>query len=237
MEIRHYLALTAAEFLSVSEIPAHCAWMACHFSPYGTGLSNLPDSLPDGAALMLNDRIPFCGHDPKRIADQLAQAADALGYSALLLDFHQENIPELKELCAYLTHALPCSTVVSDTYAADLGCPVFLQPCPHHLLLEDHIAPWKNRELWLDLAINGEHICLTEAGAVICPMPMGEIPETGFADPLTHCHYAIETGTDSARFRLWRTAEDLQKLKEAAIALGITRFAGLYQEMHPVRNK
>lgn len=232
MEIRHYLALTASEFTSAADFPSHCAWMACHFSPYGTGLSNLPCSLPENSLLTLNDRISFQEHNPERIREQLIQAASTLKCSAVLLDFQQENSRELKELAAYLSSGLPCPTVVSDSYADGLDCPVFLGPCPHHIALPDHTAPWHNRELWLDLAMNAEIIFLTDTGASIHDMPWGEIPEGGFADTPLHCHYAMETGKDSARFRLWRTQEDLQALKDAAITLGIRNFVGLYQEFH-----
>ena len=46
MAIRQYLAMTAAEMTQAGSLPRHSAWMACHFSPYSTGLTNLPDRLP-----------------------------------------------------------------------------------------------------------------------------------------------------------------------------------------------
>ena len=42
MAIRQYLAMTAAEMTQAGSLPRHAAWMACHFSPYSTGLTNLP---------------------------------------------------------------------------------------------------------------------------------------------------------------------------------------------------
>ena len=48
MAIGRYFAMTAAEIRGCSALPAGIAWMACHFSPYGTGLSNLPPELPEG---------------------------------------------------------------------------------------------------------------------------------------------------------------------------------------------
>ena len=66
-----YLAMTPAEFNSVSQPPPDFAYMACHFSPYGTGLGNLPTVLPPESLLILNDRTPIHGHDPQRIFDQL----------------------------------------------------------------------------------------------------------------------------------------------------------------------
>ena len=73
MAIPLYLAMTAREFRICKTVPANMAWMACHFSPYGTGLSNLPTSLPPGSMIILNDRTPICGHDPELIAAQLKE--------------------------------------------------------------------------------------------------------------------------------------------------------------------
>ena len=53
--IRLNLAMTAAE-LGAAPLPSHPAWMACHFSPYSTGLTNLPPKLPQDSLLILNDR-------------------------------------------------------------------------------------------------------------------------------------------------------------------------------------
>ena len=46
MAIRPFLAMTAAEIRGTETLPPKTAWMACHFSPYSTGLSNLPKDLP-----------------------------------------------------------------------------------------------------------------------------------------------------------------------------------------------
>ena len=74
MPIPCYLAMTAAEYARAKELPGRLAWMACHFAPYGTGVVNLPQQLPEGSVLMLNDRIPICGHDPLLVADMLSRS-------------------------------------------------------------------------------------------------------------------------------------------------------------------
>lgn len=230
MKIRRYLAMTAAEIASFPTPLEKCAWMACHFSPYGTGLSNLPPALPRDSILILNDRIPICGHDPERIAAQLRQTVDALGCDSVLLDFQQENVAELAELASHLTAMLPCPTAVSDRYAGELDCPVFLSPCPHHEPLWEHLSRWKGREIWLDLAVDAETIILTKKGSSILPLPLGEFPPGGHREKTLHCHYSIETGADVARFTLWRTREDLEALAQEAEKLGITTLIGLHQE-------
>ena len=230
MAIRTYLAMTAAEFAMVNPRPSHIAWMACHFSPYGTGLSNLPSSLPPDSLLILNDRIPICGHDPQRVTEQLKNTTVALGCCGVLLDFQQELVPEIRVLAARLVEELPCPVAVSEPYAWELDCPVFLSPCPHHIPLEQHIAPWLGRRLWLDLAVNAETITLTTEGSRVLPLPLRELPSGGHRENLLHCHYSIEAKTDSAQFTFWRTTEDLETLAAEAEALGAEVLVGLFCE-------
>ena len=231
MATRRYLAMTAAEFAAAEPLPPNIAWMACHFSPYGTGLSNLPPALPAGSLLILNDRIPFSGHDPHRIAQQMKQAAEALDCAGVLLDFQRPDCPELERLSGALVSALPCPVAVAEAYAGDFDSPVFLSPCPHHTPLAEYIVPWAGRELWLDLAVDAEIITVTKDGAQFYPLPLGEIPEGGYHDEKLHCHYRTETGENFARFTLWRTQEDLDALAKEAEGLGIRTLVGLYQEL------
>lgn len=231
MAIRPFLAMTAAEFGSAEKHPEHIAWMACHFSPYGTGLTNLPASLPPGSLLILNDRIPICGHDPERIAGQLLKVSEDTSCCGLLLDFQRTGVEESLGLARHLIASLPCPVAVSDCYAAQLDCPVFLSPCPHHVPLSQYILPWQGRELWLDLATNSETILLTRERSWITPLPLGEIPEGGHVDSTLHCHYSIEAGTDSVRFTLWRNREDIAALSEEAQALNIKVLVGLFSEL------
>lgn len=231
-----YLAMTAAEISNLSPLPGRICWMACHFSPYGTGLSNLPSALPPDCILMVNDRIPFRGHDINRIGQQLRQAVETLKCSGVLLDLQTPDVPGLRELARHLTSALPCPVAVSEGYAAGLEGPVFLAPCPHHTPLREHIESWTGRELWLDLAVDAEIITLTREGAAIFPLPLGEMPETGHWDENLHCHYITETGEDHARFTLWRTRDDLEALAREAERLGINTLVGLFQECG-VRNQ
>ena len=84
-----YLAMTGREILAAQSAASRCAYMACHFSPYSQGLTNLPTSLPPSSMLILNDRTPICGHDPQRICGELAQMADAF---SLAFFFRQRSI-------------------------------------------------------------------------------------------------------------------------------------------------
>ena len=64
MAITPFLAMTAAEMRNISVCPPKIAWMACHFSPYGLGLSNMPKDLPSNSLLIVDDYTPPSGHDP-----------------------------------------------------------------------------------------------------------------------------------------------------------------------------
>lgn len=234
MAIRPFLAMTAAEMKNISSFPGEVAWMACHFSPYGLGLSNLPGSLPPGSLLILNDRTPIHGHDPRLIAQQLGECAAHLGCCGVLLDFQRSKEAETAELVKILSDALPCPVGVSEMYAEGVDCPVFLSPVPPSVALQSHLAPWKGREIWLETAMEGEIITLTEQGAEVTPLPCFEKKFDGFAEDKLHCHYQIQFEDDSARFTLWRTREDLEGLLNEGAQCGITAAVGLYQELYSV---
>lgn len=230
MAIVHYLAMTGAEMAEKSFLPDHIAWMACHFSPYGSGLSNLPKWLPPDSLLILNDRTPICGHDPVLIAAQLGQCIARLQCVGLLLDFQRPGEPQLSELTDYLCRALPCPVVVSEAYAAALECAVFVSPIPADVPMASRLAPWNGREIWLDTAMDGMEIVLTEQGATSAPLPVWEHPVRGFAEERLHCHYRSSLDETHAVFTLWRTAEDIAGQLEEAEALGVAAAVGLYQE-------
>lgn len=230
MAIPLYLAMTAAEFSACGGLPEKIAWMACHFSPYGTSVSNLPRTLPEGSLLILNDRTPVHGHDPQRIADELRQAVKALGCSGLLLDFQRPGCEETAKI-AHALLALPCPVCMSECYAKELDCPVFLPPVLPHVPIEEHLAPWAGREIWLEAALEGEELTLTESGCQIsAPGVPIESPE--HRDAELFCHYRIAVEESCARFSLYRSRDDLAALLDAAGKLGVTRAVGLWQELH-----
>lgn len=232
MALTPFLAMTAAEIEKVSAFPANIAWMACHFSPYGLGLSNLPKDLPPGSLLMVDDITPPHGHDPILIAEQLISCAETLQCSGFLLDFQRQNCPETAALAKHLAQALPCPTAVSESYADDLDCPVFLPPVPASVVPEDYFAPWKDREIWLEIGLCGETLTLTQHGCSVTPLPFPDSYREGFSEPKLHSHYSIETDENSARFTLWRNSDDIKQLLEETASLGVTAAVGLFQELH-----
>ena len=231
MALPLYLALTAAEFQICSRLPERAAWMACHYSPYRLGLSNTPRSLPDDAMLILNDRTPAQGHDPDRILRHLTELKDTIHYKYILLDFQRPDSLENAAVAKAIVTAGLCPVGVSELYARELACPVFLSPPPPHVPLKEHLSSWQGREVWLEAALGGEAVTVTKTGSAFSPLPSAEVPETGLEDPALHCHYHIRTYDDHIDFTLWRTREDLEGLLRDAENQGVTLAVGLWQEL------
>lgn len=231
MAITPFLAMTAAEIQKASSLPQKIAWMACHFSPYGAGLSNLPKTLPPGSLLMVDDVTPPSRHHPTFIAEQLSQCVESLQCCGVLLDFQRRGCEETQAIAKQLVAALPCPVAVSACYAAELDCSVFLPPVLPSVPLEAHLTPWEGREIWLELGLDGEVLTLTKGGCEGMTIPNPDEKEKGFEDRSLHCHYSVETTEKSARFIFWRTKDDLERLLNNAKLQGVSGFIGLYQEM------
>lgn len=231
MALPCYLAMTAAEMAGSQTIPSHPAWMACHFSPYGTGLSNFPRELPAGAMIILNDRTPVQGHDPALIAEQLSAMAEDLAASAVLLDFQREENTQTAAIAKSIIEKLPCPVGVTEYYGTELSCALFLPPPPLYMTLSQYLAPWAGRELWLEIALDSQVITLTPEGCR-ASSPFPALPaEPYHTDAGLHCRYHTEISPARAAFTLFRTPEDLDGLLPEAEDLGVTRAVGLYQEL------
>lgn len=224
MALPLYLAQTAAE-MAGNSLPPRLAYMACRFSPCGGGLSNLPQALPPGAMLILDDATPMDGHDPALILRQLT----GQNCESILLDFQRPGIEAQRKLAKILVSSLPCPVGVSEVYAEGLSCPVFPPPVPPDMPLADYLAPWKGREIWLEAALEGIMLTLTEDGCTSASL--FDFPEDGLQDDKLHCHYSVDLAEKAAIFRLWRTREDLDALLAEAKSHGITRAIGLWQEL------
>lgn len=234
MAIRRYLAMTAAEFHAVQRLPDHVAWMACHFSCYGTGLSNLPQSLPPDSMVILNDRTPVQGHDPELILQQLTALSQQLHPACFLLDFQRPGYQETTDIVRVLTQGLQNPVAVSEQYARDLGCPVFLSPPPLLTELQEYLSPWAGREIWLDAAPDAQTLTVDTDGSRFTPSDIQDLNAPVFTWDELHCKYHIEVKDDCAIFHLLRGKEELQNLLDAAEALGITHAVGLYQQLGSV---
>lgn len=229
MAIPQYLAMTAAEMLGSPPLPEKCAWMACHFSPYSTGLCNLPSVLPPGSLLIFNDRTPIHGHDPMRICRELTEALEGLHCAGLLLDFQNPPSRESQALVACLVEQLRFPMGISPDYSVEPAA-VFAPPVPTDTPVADYLARWKGRDVWLEAALEGQTITLTASGAQCSANPFP--PDApAFADEALHCHYSMEEKQDTVVFRTWRTRDDLSALLKEAERLDVKLSVGLYQEL------
>jgi len=225
-----YLAMNASE-MTISPMPDHPAWMACHFSPSSQGISNIPASLPSGSMLILNDRNPCQGHSADLVAAQINEAATRLGCESVLLDFQRPGNIESAAIAEAIVHSLSIPVAVSDCYAASLPCPVFLGPGPLHIPLSEHIAPWKDREIWLEAALCQEIATVTKDGTSFSPCFPPEHLDGGFYDKILRCHYHTHIAHDCITFTLFDTPDSLFQKLELTPPLGVTRAVGLYQEL------
>lgn len=223
------LAMTGPEIRSCPSLPGSLAWMACQFSPSGPGLTGLPQSLPEGAVLMLCDQWPLGQHSHSQIARELLGCVRRLGCCGVLLDFQRPNNPQAAQLAKHLSQTLPCPVAVTAPYAQATAGPVLLPPLPCHIPLAQWVQPWKGRELWLELALSAETITLTKTGAKIAPE--GFPQPKSFREESLCCHYAISLAEEQGVFTLWRTRDDLRGLLSQGDKLGVSRALGLYQEL------
>jgi len=225
-----FLAMNASELTRFSP-PQYCAWMACQFSPFGEGLTNLPPSLPEGSMLILNDRHPCQGHSADLIASQILDTITRFSCESVLLDFQRPDNPETELVVAAILSALPCPVCVSECYGKDLTCPILLGPCPLHIPLEEYLVPWKNREVWLEAGLCQQSVTVTRDGAdFACCIPW-EGHTGGFYENTLCCNYLTEAADDQIRFTLFDTADTLVKKLEKAHSLGVARAVGLWQEL------
>lgn len=231
MALPVYLAMTAAEFHSGKAPPKHPAWMACHFSCYGTGLSNRPERLPQGAMVILNDRTPVHGHDPGLVAEQLLQIVSQCNAGGVLLDFQRENCDQTQAIAKAIVEALSCPVGVTEAYGKGLDCPVFLSPPPLHRPLEEYLSPWSGREVWIEAALDAVAITVTSEGSRFSPAHSTEVTEPSFPEEHLFCRYCTAVSETQAVFTLFRTRQTLDAMLQEAERLGVTRAVGLYQEL------
>lgn len=231
MDITHYLAMTGAEFAAAETLPQHVAWMSCHYSAGGSGLSNLPQRLPPDSLVVIDDSIPPSGHDTVVILTQLTALLQAQQFKGILLDFQRPDLEENATIASCLVKNLPCPVCVSSLYAKKLECPVFLPSPPLHCLLEQHLSPWQGREIWLEVALEAETITVTEAGSQVSPLSRFDLPELPFEDTGLCCRYKTEVLTNRIVFTLARDQKMVNKLLKTAEKQGISCAVSLYQQL------
>ena len=225
------LAMTPSEITTASTLPERISWMSCHFCTLTEGITNIPEALPEGAMLILTDRESCAGHSPDLVARQLMDAVIRLRCESVLLDFQRPWDVEADAMVKAISEALPCPVAVTESYAKDLFCPVFLAPCPLHTPLEHYLRPWNGREIWLEAALCQEQVTVTESGSSVTPVYPVQYLEGGFYSEQLRCRYYTTVSDDQITFTLFDTAKTLKEKLDIACSLGARRAVGLYQEL------
>ena len=179
--------------------------------------------------LILDDQTPPAGHDAFLIRRQLEEILNSHRCAGLLLDFQRPDSMETAEIAKTLL-SLPCPVCVSHLYANGLSCPVFLPPCPLTIPMSEHLAPWRSREIWLEVALDSADYRIHKNGCQIHPASQEALP---FYDEKLFCHYGIRIEPEQILFTLERKRTDLDILPASAAACGVTRTVGLFQELCP----
>ncbi len=228
MGLPFYLAMTAREWEEAPSAARPLAYMDCHFSPYGTGLTGIPEQLPPGSLLVVDDRIPLWCHDPALIVRQLQEAAETLSLAGVLLDLQDPAHPLARQI-AHGVRDLPCPVAAPGDCRG--GGAVFLPPVPPDCPPARYLAPWQGREIWLDMAPDALQITVDTAGSRSAPLS-GPLPEgTVHRNTALCCSYVTQVTADFARFTLFRTRQDMETLLKAAEPFGVTCALGLYQQL------
>ncbi len=222
-----FLAATAAELAQFR--PKRAAYMACHFSPYGTGLSNLPCFLPPESMLLLDDSMPPGDHDPSLVAEQLTEIINKFSVKAVLLDFQREKNENTVQMSSFLIRALPCPVAAAEPYAMEIGCPVLLSPVPANVCLQAYLAPWLQQGVYMEIAPAALQITVAESGSSAISFEFADEPPL-YSKKIC-CHYDVKVASDKAVFTLTRTKDDLAALVQQATAMGVHGMVGLYQEL------
>lgn len=225
MPFEFFLAQTPAEINHSLPRNGKKAWMACHFSSYGTGLSNLPKQLPKGSMLIVDDSVPVADHDPELVSSQLKEAVEILQCSRVLLDFQRPGESRTADIAKAILQALSCPVGVSEIYAGDLNCSVFLPPLPLHIPLEQYLAQWQDRPIWLEVMQDCIRYSITKDGcnAAACTAT-GPFPHF---DEKAFCRYRTEVTESAVYFTLCRKLSELTLLGQEE---RIECLVGLYQD-------
>lgn len=224
---RVFLAVTARELETVR--PKRTAYMACHFSPGGSGLSNLPDALPEGSILLLDDSMPVQGHDSGTVVNQLNELITKFYIRAVLLDFQRPPTQESRKMVSAILQNCSSTVAVTPAYGKE-GFPVFLPPPPANKSLKEYLKPWAKNGVFLELAMEGLEITVTKEGSRFSNIyPTAPLP---LEDTRLHCHYGVRVCLGRAVFTLSRSREDLAALIREAESLGVIATVALYEELH-----
>ena len=196
-----YLAMTPLEFRPIP----HAAYLLLE-----------PSDVPPGVLPVVTDRFPLDRQWLLRICQ---------GREAVLLDFERPPTAEVREII----RNLPCPAAAPPGYA-DEG-PVFLSSAPLHVPMEEYLAPWKGREIWLEAAVQKQTVTITAEGCTVFPPCTNTDLTNGYYCEKLRCRFTQKFTENQAVFTLFDTSDTLKTKIRHASDLGTARFIGLYQEL------
>lgn len=225
MAIQRILAMTAEEIRNHPSPPSGFAYLGCHLSAELGKLSGLPEALPKGCGLVIDDRNLISQVDEKAVTEQIA----AFNPAYVILDFQRSPTEPYQKLADALTK-LPCPVPMPPAYGKDHHCPVFLPPIPPNVPMPEHFAPWTNRQIWLELALDAVEITVTAKGSQVQALPFAEDAPSAHMDSMLHCHYKISQQSDALRFYCYRTRSDVEEMLRTPLPENLTHAVGLFRE-------
>ena len=198
---------------------------------YLAGLNPEIRSIPHPALLMLDrDTLPPAGVLPvitdfhpltEEALDRLCRLAAS--WDRAVLDFEGPPTPAAQALPG----RLPCPAAAPPGYGDG---PVFLPPAPLHVPLENYLAPWQGREIWLEAALQQQTVTVTGEGIRVDPaIPADQ--DGGYYSRELCCRFTQEIREDRVIFTLFDTRQTLSDKLDRAQELGVHAALGLYREL------
>lgn len=231
MDFQCYIAMTAAEYSIAEKLPENIAWMACHFSCYGTGLSNFPPALAENSMIIINDILPPSAHDPEEIADQLRHLKESCHFSSILLDFQRERTSKSEIIAKHICRSLDCPVGVCENYADCGNGTIFINmPKPHHAL-SDILSQWNGYEIWLEAAIETEMAVIRKDNCQLSSTHYIEPDETYLTSTALQNRYKLDVLENHIELTYTRDIHQLKLLLKEAKDAGVMRAIGLYQQL------
>lgn len=173
-------------------------------------LVGLPDRLPPGCFLSLDDRLPIAGLSPAAAAEEIAELSPV----GLYLDFQRPENPDSRSFAEGLLPLLPFPVGISAPYAVGLSCPVVLPPRPLHLPYSRYYAPWQGRQIWQEGDLSRWSVVVDGSGChpLEIEKEAPDLPGASvFQNDVLFCRYTQRRDGASIAFTLWNNAELLQQ--------------------------
>ena len=225
MGLQFYLALEPWEFQTYTRTEP-MVWFSCQFSPEPPGICNLPEALPTGAAILLDDALPYSGN-ARAVTEGLKETVEKTGAAGVILDFQKPYEQTLGILAEYLERSLPCPVVVTPSYADHTKGPLLLPPAAMHIPLVRQLSSIR-RSIWLELDAPIVRLTLTERGLRTASLYALPFSKKVFESEKLHCHYQVH---GDGSFTLHRTGQDLTDFLQEAESLGVEAAIGFWQEL------